>query len=185
MIHKQDVWLVSGGFLHFEIQQMFIRWHSAVRLQHCILIFGKIIEGGLLYGITKHDYSWGGWKVGMPKRPAFPKKKKDCQGFQAAKESLTLLLQQTQMGVKSWTIFCLPFRKASYIKKHKHGYPFSLVLTKTQGLDHNSPFRRLVQLFHSWCTKIPTGKCVPIQILLIFDNTNGYPAQLDNLRTNM
>jgi len=30
--------------------------------------------------------------VGMPKRPTFPKKKKDCQGFQAAEESLTLLL---------------------------------------------------------------------------------------------
>jgi len=68
MIHKQDAWLVSGGFLQFEIQQMFIRWRSAVRLQHCNLIFGKIIEGGWLYGTAKHDYSWGGWKVGMPKR---------------------------------------------------------------------------------------------------------------------
>ena len=92
-------------------------WYSAVRLQQCIPIFRKIIEGGWLYGTAKHDYSCGGeTEVGMPKRPTLPKKKNDCQGFQAAKESLTLLLQQTDRGQKLKPYFVYHSEKHQALK---------------------------------------------------------------------
>jgi hypothetical protein len=56
-----------------------------------------------------------GGGVGMPKRPTFPKKKA-CQGFQAAKESLTLLLQHTDGGQKSKPYFVYRSEKHHALK---------------------------------------------------------------------
>jgi hypothetical protein len=50
-------------------------------------------------------------EMGMNKRPTFPKKKKDCQGFQAATVSNTYASTNTDGGQT-----LKPYRKASCIK---------------------------------------------------------------------
>jgi hypothetical protein len=67
------------------------------------------------------------------------------------------------------------------LSKATSAFPF-----KSKGLADNSTFRRLVyELFYSRSGKILQRKRRPVQILIIIDNTPGYPAHLDDFHANV